>query len=117
MLHCRKRVKTTSNYIFDTLFINGKNSDVTIIAFEKEWRLHRVYLSQATYFASMFSGSWKETSMDTVEMDFVDNNIDIESLQLAFESLYRDEVVIKPHNVINVLATSVFLGMVSTLYC
>ena len=34
------------------------------------------FLLQSPYFASMFSGSWKESSMKKVEMDIVDENID-----------------------------------------
>ena len=34
------------------------------------------FLIQSPYFASMFSGSWKESSMKKVEMDIVDENID-----------------------------------------
>jgi BTB/POZ domain-containing protein 13 len=46
----RKRIKTTSTYIFETLFENGTNSDVTIKALGKEWHLHKVYLRQVRLF-------------------------------------------------------------------
>ncbi len=42
----RKKLKSTSQYIYETLFINGENSDVSIVALGKEWRLHKVYLCQ-----------------------------------------------------------------------
>ena len=43
----------------------------------------------------MFSGSWKESSMNTIELEIPDQNIDIEALQVAFGSLYQDDVLIK----------------------
>ena len=87
---------------------------MTVVALGREWRLHRVYLCQATYFSAMFSGAWKESSESIIRMDIVDSNVDKESLALAFGSLYRDDVLIKPSIVVNVLATAVLLGMVST---
>lgn len=37
---------STSKYIYKSLFEEGKGSDVKIIALNKEWNLHRIYLSQ-----------------------------------------------------------------------
>ena len=42
----RKKMKSTSKYIYQTLFVDGKNSDVTISALDKDWHLHKVYLCQ-----------------------------------------------------------------------
>ena len=42
----RKKLKSTSQYIYETLFLNGENNDVTIVALGKAWNLHRVYLCQ-----------------------------------------------------------------------
>ena len=47
--HCRKKMRSTSQYIYDTLFINGENSDVKIIACGREWKLHKVYLCQVIF--------------------------------------------------------------------
>jgi BTB/POZ domain-containing protein 13 len=110
---CRKKVKTTSSYIFDTLFINGESSDVTVVALGREWRLHRVYLCQANYFSAMFSGAWKESSEPVVRIEVPDERITRESLHLAFGSLYQDEVTINPQVVVSMLATAMLLGMVS----
>ena len=46
LLSCRKRIKSTSKYIYQTLFLDGENSDVTIQALGKEWKLHKLYLKQ-----------------------------------------------------------------------
>ncbi|EPY74871.1 hypothetical protein CB1_001866015 [Camelus ferus] len=63
------------------------------------------------YFSSMFSGSWKESSMNIIELEIPDQNIDIEALQVAFGSLYRDDVLIKPSRVIAILAAACMLQL------
>ena len=35
------------------------------------------FLQQSSYFASMFSGSWKESSESEIGIDVPDDNIDI----------------------------------------
>lgn len=50
----RKKMKSTSNYIYNTLFVNGENSDICVRALSREWHLHKLYLCQSPYFESMF---------------------------------------------------------------
>ncbi|XP_030739537.1 LOW QUALITY PROTEIN: germ cell-less protein-like 1 [Globicephala melas] len=106
----RKTLKSTSKYIYQTLFLNDENSDIKICALE-EWSLHEMYLCQSGYFPSMFSGSWKESSMNIIELETPGQNIDIEALQVAFGSLYRDDVLIKPSRVIAILAAARMLQL------
>lgn len=42
----RKKLKSTSNYIYQTLFLNGENSDIRICTLGQEWNLHKLYLCQ-----------------------------------------------------------------------
>ncbi|XP_075457441.1 germ cell-less protein-like 1 [Ascaphus truei] len=107
----RKKLKSTSKYIYQTLFLNGENSDLKICALGQEWSLHKIYLCQSGYFSSMFSGSWKESSMNVIELEIPDHNIDVEALQVAFGSLYRDDVLIKPSRVIAILAAACMLQL------
>ncbi|XP_030057754.1 germ cell-less protein-like 1 isoform X2 [Microcaecilia unicolor] len=107
----RKKLKSTSKYIYQTLFLNGENSDIKICALGQEWSLHKIYLCQSGYFSSMFSGSWKESSMSIIELEIPDHNIDPEALQVAFGSLYRDDVLIKPSRVISILAAACMLQL------
>ncbi|XP_073509708.1 germ cell-less protein-like 1 isoform X2 [Phyllobates terribilis] len=107
----RKKLKSTSKYIYQTLFLNGENSDIKICALGKEWNLHKIYLCQSGYFSSMFCGSWKESSMNVIELEIPDHNIDVEALQVAFGSLYRDDVLIKPSRVIAILAAACMLQL------
>uniref|UniRef100_A0A8C1T8C9 Germ cell-less, spermatogenesis associated n=1 Tax=Cyprinus carpio TaxID=7962 RepID=A0A8C1T8C9_CYPCA len=107
----RKKLKSTSKYIYQTLFLNGEKSDIQIRALGQEWNLHKIYLCQSGYFSSMFSGSWKESNMMVIELEIPDQNIDTEALQVVFGSLYRDDVLIKPSRVVNVLAAACMLQL------
>ncbi|XP_046900368.1 germ cell-less protein-like 1 [Hypomesus transpacificus] len=107
----RKKLKSTSKYIYQTLFLNGENSDIRICALGQEWNLHKVYLCQSGYFSSMFSGSWKESNMMVIELEIPDQNIDTEALQVVFGSLYRDDVLIKPSRVVSILAAACMLQL------
>ncbi|XP_048876585.1 germ cell-less protein-like 1 [Brienomyrus brachyistius] len=111
----RKKLKSTSKYIYQTLFLNGENSDIRICALGQDWNLHKVYLCQSGYFSSMFSGSWKESTMTVIELEIPDQNIDTEALQVAFGSLYRDDVLIKPSRVVSILAAACMLQLDSLI--
>uniref|UniRef100_A0A8C1IRH5 Germ cell-less, spermatogenesis associated n=1 Tax=Cyprinus carpio TaxID=7962 RepID=A0A8C1IRH5_CYPCA len=106
-----KKLKSTSKYIYQTLFLNGEKSDIQIRALGQEWNLHKIYLCQSGYFSSMFSGSWKESNMMVIELEIPDQNIDTEALQVVFGSLYRDDVLIKPSRVVYVLAAACMLQL------
>lgn len=111
----RKKLKSTSKYIYQTLFLAGENSDITICALGQEWHLHKIYLCQSGYFSSMFSGSWKESNMNYIELEIPDQNIDTEALQVAFGSLYRDDVLIQPSRVVTILAAACMLQLDSLI--
>jgi len=64
----KRKLGNTSQYIYNTLFVKGENSDVTICAFDHEWKLHKLYLCQAGYFAGMFNSNWKESSMQVITL-------------------------------------------------
>lgn len=103
----RKRLKSTSQYIYEALFVHGENSDVTISSLGRQWNLHKVYLRQAGYFKSMFHKSqWKESSMEVINLQIPDSNIDENSLDITFGSLYSEEVLICPDKVVSILAAA-----------
>ncbi|XP_064457125.1 germ cell-less protein-like 1 [Ornithodoros turicata] len=107
----RKKLTTTSQYIYRTLFLEGQNSDVTIVALGIDWRLHKVYLCQTPYFASMFTGGWKETEEGIVEIGIEDPRITPDALKTVFGALYLDEVVISADDAVPVLATATLFQM------
>jgi BTB/POZ domain-containing protein 13 len=101
----KKKMKSTSDYIFKTLFINGENSDVVVKALDKEWHLHKIYLCQSPYFDSMFKGcKWKESSQSYIEMAIPDQNITESALRVAFGSFYKEDIELIPLEVVNILA-------------
>ncbi|ENN73153.1 hypothetical protein HUJ04_008941 [Dendroctonus ponderosae] len=108
VLHTPKKIKLscTAKYIYQALFVEGKNSDVTVCALGKEYYLHRVYLCQSPYFGSMFGGSWLETTQKYITIDVVDPAITQDSLKVVFGSLYEAEVVLNPLEVLPIMATA-----------
>ncbi|XP_040571309.1 germ cell-less protein-like 1 [Lepeophtheirus salmonis] len=110
-VNTRKRCKlrSTCDHIYGRLFLEGHNSDVVIRALDREWRLHKVYLEQSPYFQSMFSGSWIESSLETVELNIIDPLISSETLNTALSSLYRGEIDLEVDMLVPLLATVTLL--------
>lgn len=74
----QKKLASTAQYIYQALYKEGKNSDVTVVALEEEFYLHKVYLCQSPYFACMFGGSWLEATKKHIYIDVVDPLITID---------------------------------------
>ncbi|XP_036030100.1 germ cell-less protein-like 2 [Onychomys torridus] len=107
---CRKKVKLSSKRAYQSLFLDGEDSDIKIRALGKTWPLHKVFLCQSGYFANMLKGSWKDSHNDIIELEIKNEDIDVRSLYFVFGSLYRDEVLpIKPLQVPHVLAAASLL--------
>lgn len=86
-------------YIYEHLFEHSEDSDVTVKALGREWKLHKLYLCQSGYFKSMFSGSWKESNEAVINIDIPDPQITADALHIAFGSLYKDEISVEPSKV------------------
>ncbi|XP_016068734.1 PREDICTED: putative germ cell-less protein-like 1-like [Miniopterus natalensis] len=105
-----KKIKITSEYAYQTLFLNGKTSDIKICALGKVWCLHKIFLFQSGYFATMLRDSCEESDKDIIDLEIKDHNIDAESLNFVLGSLYRDEYELRePLQVPRVLATACLL--------
>ncbi len=109
----RKKMKSTTDYIYTHFFLNGENSDITIDALGKEWKLHKIYLCQSPYFETMFkSGSqWKESSQSAIKIAMPDEKINERSLFITFGSFYREDIEILPTEVVNVLSCASLLSL------
>ncbi|XP_014663020.1 PREDICTED: germ cell-less protein-like 1 [Priapulus caudatus] len=107
----KKRLKSTSDYIYQTFFVNEENSDVCIKALGKTWNLHRAYLCQSDYFKCMFHGKWKESGESVIHLTIPDPNIDAKALNIALGSLYSDHVAVAPAQVASVLAAALLLQL------
>ncbi|XP_007955400.1 germ cell-less protein-like 1 [Orycteropus afer afer] len=105
-----ENVKVTSKYTYQNLFLNGESSDIKLCALGKVWCLHKIFLCQSDYFASIFRDSKKDSQTDVIELEINDQNIDVEALHFVLGSMYRDEYVfMAPLRVPGVLATACLL--------
>jgi len=77
-----------STHIAKQGFFHGVGSDITVRAFDKEYRLHRLILMQAKFFESMMQGPWREQHTSAVLMQFDDANITREGFEVAVGRLY-----------------------------
>ncbi|XP_039277353.1 protein germ cell-less [Nilaparvata lugens] len=103
----KRKMVCTAKYIYKALFLDGQEYDIIVDVLDKEWKLHKIYLQQSPYFASMFSGSWNETNKSYVKIEVPDPNVTLEALTVLFGSLYpSDEVTLEPCNIVAVLAAA-----------
>ncbi|XP_052027301.1 germ cell-less protein-like 2 [Apodemus sylvaticus] len=106
----RKRVKISSNYAYENLFLNGKDSDIKILALGRTWYLHKVFLCHSGYFANILKGIWRESHSRVIRLVIKNEDIDARSLHIVFGSLYTDEdLSITPLEVPHVLAAACLL--------
>jgi len=109
----KKRYLSTSSYIFRTLFNDGVDSDITVIALNESWKLHRHYLKQSKYFEALFDWDSRNEPQspqrDIIHLDIPDEKINRAALNIAFGSLYCDDVNVKPQHAVNVLAAASLL--------
>jgi len=102
----KKKLTTTSQYIYENLFQAGRDSDVTVVALGRSWHLHRLYLCQSAYFSSMFSGRWSDSCKKEVNIKIDDPHVTLDALHTTLGSLYQDEICVEPSEVIPVLAAA-----------
>ena len=120
----KKRMKSTSAYIYKTLFVDGEGSDVTVCALGHSWRLHKLYLCQSPYFAAMFNGSgngnvndgaavakWRESNQSHIDMHIPDERVSVKALHTAFGSFYREHIELVPAETVAVLACASLFGL------
>lgn len=84
-------------------------SDITLSFCGKEYQLHRIILSQSSYFHSLLSGPWREHGKSRIELQIDDPNVTAEGLEIAFSYMYGVSPVFTGGNVIAVLAAGCFL--------
>lgn len=84
----------TTQYIYQTLFVEQRNSDIAVHALGKVWNLHKIYLCQSPYFASLFSGAWRERSSDRLaNVEIVDPLITLEGSCCVYAPLVWSELI------------------------
>lgn len=112
----KKSKLNTPEYIHQNLFVEGKKSDVKIVALGHTWNLHTIYLEQCQYFRALFNGSWNDSDKDEHNLEIHDSNITFAGLNNTFACLYHNEIALDVMNVGSVLASAAMLGMASYFY-
>lgn len=82
-------VQSLPEFILNEGLFKGACSDITLRAFDSEYKLHKLILSQSGYFHSLFTGPWSDTDESVHELVFDhDSFITKEAFDLAIGSLY-----------------------------
>ncbi|KAK8152885.1 hypothetical protein BKA80DRAFT_39334 [Phyllosticta citrichinensis] len=81
-------------HLLDRGLIEGVHSDITIVAFGKSYRLHRLVLDQAPFFRSMLTGPWRESRSGQVELhpEEIDTCITEAAFELTLKRLYGGDI-------------------------
>lgn len=78
------------DHLYSRGFLSGKHSDITVIAFGKRYKLHRLILDRSPFFATALSEPWLEAKAKemTVHPQDIDSAITQASFELALKRLY-----------------------------
>jgi len=101
----------TAKYLHQKLFVEGKKSDVTLVASGREWHLHKIYLEQCDYFRCLFSGNWLDSSENRFELPIYDDRITFEGLDTVFASLYQNEIRFDLKDLSGILSASALFNL------
>ncbi|EFO92990.1 CRE-GCL-1 protein [Caenorhabditis remanei] len=103
----------TCAYVYQKLFLEGEDSDITIAACGREWKVHKLYLKQTKFFESMFDGAWAESKTGRVDMEITDPNIDGDGLNAVLGCLYHNEIEIDLENIEATVAAASYIVLES----
>lgn len=83
-----------SHHLYKRGLLDGRHSDIAIIAFGKKYRLHRLVLDQAPFFSSMLSGPWRESRAEEVTLhpEGIDSCITEAAFELTLKRLYGCDI-------------------------
>ena len=78
------------SHLYNRGLLAGRHSDITVHVFGYPYKLHRLLLDQATFFASALSGPWLESKASDISLhpEDIDTNITQVSFELALKRLY-----------------------------
>lgn len=99
-------------------FLEGRHSDITVHAFGKEYKLHRLILDRAPFFATALSEPWLEASAKemTVRPDEIDASITQHAFELALRRLYGcPDIQEEDAYAVGLFATGCWLEMVDVI--
>uniref|UniRef100_A0A8D8V4H6 Protein germ cell-less n=1 Tax=Cacopsylla melanoneura TaxID=428564 RepID=A0A8D8V4H6_9HEMI len=92
--------------IYEQCFLKGVGHDIVVKIFDKEWKLHKESLIKSPYFASMFSGSWNESTKSEIEIKIPNPKITETSINIVLGSLYHPNVSFEEEDIFSVIAAA-----------
>jgi hypothetical protein len=98
--------------------LEGRHSDITVHAFGKEYKLHRLILDRAPFFATALSEPWLEATAKemTVRPEEIDASITQHSFELALKRLYGCPAVAEEDtHAVGLFATGCWLEMIDVM--
>jgi hypothetical protein len=105
---------TLTGHLYHNGFMEGRHSDITIIAFGERYRLHKLLLDRVPFFSSAFSGPWAESSAKEMELhpEELDQNITKPAFELALKRIYGTQFPVQEdQEAVSLFATACWLNM------
>ncbi|GMT23702.1 hypothetical protein PFISCL1PPCAC_14999, partial [Pristionchus fissidentatus] len=103
----------TAKYVYDKLFVEGQDSDISITALGYRWKLHKFYLKQCDYFSALLEGEWKDSKKTEYTIEIPDENITKDGLHSVLGALYDNEIVFDVDKLRSIIAAASFLQLTS----
>lgn len=105
-------------HLYKRGLLEGRHSDITVHAFGKEYKLHRLILDRAPFFATALSEPWLEANSKemTVRPEEIDASITQHSFELALKRLYGCPAVAEEDaHAVGLFATGCWLEMIDVM--
>ncbi|KAL5386243.1 hypothetical protein DPSP01_004324 [Paraphaeosphaeria sporulosa] len=82
------------DHLYTRGLLEGRHSDITVIAFGQSYNLHRLILDRAPFFTTALSEPWLESQSRQVKLypEDIDNNITQPAFELAIKRLYGVDI-------------------------
>ncbi|KAF2638667.1 hypothetical protein P280DRAFT_369380, partial [Massarina eburnea CBS 473.64] len=82
------------DHLYTRGLLEGRHSDITVIAFGQRYNLHRLILDRAPFFTTALSEPWLESQSKEVPLypEDIDNNITQQAFELAIKKLYGVDI-------------------------
>ncbi|KAF2026562.1 hypothetical protein EK21DRAFT_73897 [Setomelanomma holmii] len=82
------------DHLYTRGLLEGRHSDITLIAFGQRYNLHRLMLDRAPFFTTALSEPWLESQNKEVTLhpEEIDHSITQESFELAIRKLYGVDI-------------------------
>ncbi|KAJ9632087.1 hypothetical protein H2203_000488 [Taxawa tesnikishii (nom. ined.)] len=107
-------IASLPDHLYTRGLLGGRHSDITVHAFGYPYKLHRLILDRAGFFASALSGPWLESEAKdiTLHPEDIDSNITHVAFELALKRLYGTSIAEEEdEEAVGLFATGCWLEM------